>query len=666
VLRHPRSRAWARSAISAATLALAVAGLSTGAAAEEKHGSLFVFGDSYADVTLSDRTASNSLAQPNPFVVPPFGTLPPGIGLSLWRVYPVPLAANLGIPHSQIQDIAVGGATATPFGSPDPVIVPAPIAPGNLSDQVRGFLAENPAFGPRDLVTISIGGNDGIGFVGAAGNDVDGARAFGGLVATLTTAEIQKLIGVGARTFVIAGFTGMSNLGPEFIPDAVEGAADAYANAYFNGLQANLLSDAQKGTRFFMLDLFKLGAQAVVDSRYGFKVTNGESRCPSPAECPVNGPDSTDTARVKYVLGPDGLHLTSDGFQLVADYMANIVMAPDTIAVQPGIVTTTTSGFVSSLFGRLDATRVTGYAASASPDGSMGLGATEKSRGPQAAPSSGRFTSYAMGTFLGGSRSDSTDVVGYDYDSVSGTAGIEYSMNRNLLLGVAANYTTLGADLQNSANVDLDGVQAAAYLSYATRNIFADALVAYGSHDLDLNRPGAVDFKPISSSTDASALALAARAGYLLDLGSLRAGPIAGLTYIHTRVGGYSEKGDDLATFNVSSQTLDSLTGNLGLRFLAPFKAADGSIVVPYLNVMLEHQFGDDSRTLTVDQVQTGSFLPILTSFPNFDTRTYGRVEGGVTLQLTPDLSASITGASTFARDDGQDYRVSAGLNYRF
>ena len=108
MLRHPRLRAWTRPAVSAAILTLSVAGLLSGAVAEEKYGRLFVFGDSYADLTLSDKPASNPLAQP-------FGTLPPGVGLSLWRVYPVPLAANLGIPHSQIQDIAVGGATASPL-----------------------------------------------------------------------------------------------------------------------------------------------------------------------------------------------------------------------------------------------------------------------------------------------------------------------------------------------------------------------------------------------------------------------------------------------------------------------------------------------------------------------------------------------------------------------
>jgi uncharacterized protein YhjY with autotransporter beta-barrel domain len=67
-----------------------------------------------------------------------------------------------------------------------------------------------------------------------------------------------------------------------------------------------------------------------------------------------------------------------------------------------------------------------------------------------------------------------------------------------------------------------------------------------------------------------------------------------------------------------------------------------------------------------VDQVQTNLFLPIMTSVSNFDTRTYGRIEGGISFELGPQLGAVINAASTFGRDEGEDYRVSAGLSYRF
>jgi len=352
-----------------------------------------------------------------------------------------------------------------------------------------------------------------------------------------------------------------------------------------------------------------------------------------------------------------------------AEICANRLSAPQTIAVQAGTVVVATSGFTSAVMGRLDSVR--GQAAavgtltstsSLGADGLMGLGAGNKSRISSPGPAS-PLTVYAMGTFLGGSRADAPNLFGFDYDATSGTVGIEYSVNRNLIVGLAGNYTTTNADVHSGAAIDISAVQAAAYLSYATRQWFVDALAAYGSHDLDLVRPGVID--PVRSSTDANVFALAARGGYLFDFGGLRAGPIAGLTYIHSRVAGYTEKGDPDLSFTVSAQTIDSLTGSVGLRFLTSFQAG-GNLVVPYLNVMLEHQFGDGARTLMVDQVQTTLFLPISTSFPNFETRTYGRIEGGITFQFGPDVSATVSAASTFARDESQDFRISTGMNFRF
>jgi len=695
-MRYPGSRAWARSVISAGTVVLAVAGLGSGASADGKYQGLVVFGDSYADLTLSDQPATNPHA-------------PPGLARSLWRVYPVPLAENLGINKTQIIDVAVGGATASPTaGAPDSIIVSPLIAPGNLSHQVDGFLATNPAFGPRDLVTMNIGGNDIRAILGIAlSPQLSDAQKlqlnqaigyfpepfllnpakFGVKTTEYTVGQIDRLFDAGARTFVLGGFSGFSGLPtlqdslsllPPQVAGIVAAGADAYAGAYFNSLQTALVPYAQSGGRFFLLDLARLAERAMGDPRYGFTPTSTDASGKTVSRCPVipgndaskdicgGVIDSADKNPTKYYFGPDGLHLTNTGFELVASYMANIVMAPDTIAVQPGIVLTTTGGFAQSLLTRLDGTRgaamVAGPGAASAADGPMGLGAGQKAGAPQAGPT-GRFTSFAMGTFLGGSQSASADVVGYDYDSTAGTAGIEYSISRNLIVGLAANYTTTSADLRNGANVDLDAIQGAAYLSYATRQAFADALVAYGSHDVGLNRPGVID--TIRSDTDASAVALAARAGYLFDFGRLRAGPIAGLTYIHSRVGGYTEQGDDLLTFHVSSQTLDSIAGNMGIRFLAPFRTSGGSLVVPHLDILLEHQFGDHAQTLTTTLTQA-PLLPIPTTLPAFDSRTYGRIEGGVTFQLGPDLSASINAGSTFARDDGQDYRVSAGLNYRF
>ena len=347
----------------------------------------------------------------------------------------------------------------------------------------------------------------------------------------------------------------------------------------------------------------------------------------------------------------------------------NITTAPKIIAVQPGITVVATAGFMGAITSRLDSVRGEMGAAGAvttsaglAPDGLMGLGAGARTRTPPPTPAS-PLTIYAMGTFLGGSRADTPSLFGLDYDASSGTVGIEYSVNRNLILGLAGNYTATNADVTGGATVDVSAIQGAAYLSYATRQWFLDLLVGYGSHDIDLARPGLPD--PLRGSTSANAFALAARTGYLFDFGGLRAGPIAGLSYVHSRVDGYTEKGDPSLALTVSALTLDSFAGSVGIRFLAPFRAG-GNIVVPYLNITLEHQFGDLDSALAANLASAPALPPILSSFTAFDARNFGKVEGGITLELGPELSASISGATTFAREESHDFRVSAGLNYRF
>ncbi len=295
----------------------------------------------------------------------------------------------------------------------------------------------------------------------------------------------------------------------------------------------------------------------------------------------------------------------------------NIETAPKVIAVMPGVTVVATTSFMGTITGRLDSVRGQGAAAgnlmtsTTPPDGLMGLGARKKDRGPPPGPAS-PFTVYAMGSFLGGSRAEAPNLLGFDYESGSATVGIEYSVNRNLLLGLAANYTGSNADVNGGATVDASAIQGAAYLSYATRQWFLDLLAAYGTHDLDLARPGLPD--PILGSTSGSAFALAVRAGYLFDLGGVRAGPIAGLTYVRSRIDGYTEKGDPQLTLTVSSLTIDSLAGSIGIRFLAPFRAGS-NLVVPYLNITLEHQFGSLDQALTASLTSAPALPPILSTF---------------------------------------------------
>jgi uncharacterized protein YhjY with autotransporter beta-barrel domain len=357
----------------------------------------------------------------------------------------------------------------------------------------------------------------------------------------------------------------------------------------------------------------------------------------------------------------------------VFDTVCDLLRLPQSIAAnaagQSGVALLSTGGLTGAIMGRLDGARGHGGSASiashgGNAEGRMGLGAADKARPAPQPGIMGPLTVYAGGTFLAGSSSDLPAAPGFSYDGGSGLLGLEYSVNRNLILGLAGSFTTMDADLNTGGNIGADVIHGAAYLSYATRAWFVDALAAYGVIDLDLARPGDAPDATVRGNTNGSAVAVAARSGYLFDFGKVRAGPIAGLTWVHARIDGYTETGGPTA-MDVGSQTVDSLTGSAGLRFLAPFQAG-GTLFVPYVNVTLEHHFGNDTAELTTSLAGSGGTQPLAVSFPTFGARDYGKVEGGLTVELAPEASVSLSGASTFARDDGHDYRVSAGLNYRF
>jgi outer membrane lipase/esterase len=630
-MRQPSTPMWVRASIFIAAVISGIIAIAPAASAQEKFERLFVFGDSYTDTALA----------------------------GLWRVYPLPLQENLGI--NQMVEFGVGGARASPFGPP------AVVPPGwHLQQQVDAYLATGNPIGSRDLVTLNIGGNDGlallgniltplnntvIGYPGISIN-VGNAPTFGNITADYATAQIQRMVDSGARNFVLGEFSGLSGL--PVVPGAVAPIADAYGRAYFDAMQARLAPLGQSGIRFFILDLFRLGVAVNADpAKYGFIGFN----CPGAP--PVCGGSINSPQQNQFYLGPDGLHLTSGGFALVADYMANIVLAPDTIAVQPALAAAVSNNFTGAVLGRLDAMREQNSVADlrAAQHGASLKDSQEPAR--YAPPS--RFTVYVMGTVAAGSRSDAPDLSGLDYDSGSGTAGIEYRISPGVIVGLAGNYTSTNAHLDRGASVDVDAVQVAGYASYSSRHWFADALFAFGHHDVQMSRPGVID--TIHGDTDATTLAAVARGGYLFDLGKLRAGPIAGLSYTHSRVDGYTEKGDPLLTFTVGEQTLESLTGSVGVQFRVPFFAGP-SPVSTFLNVTLEHEFGDATRTMTASLTQA-PLVPILSPIGNFETRSYGKVEGGLTFEIGPSLSATLNAASTFARDDN-DRRVSAALNYRF
>jgi uncharacterized protein with beta-barrel porin domain len=304
---------------------------------------------------------------------------------------------------------------------------------------------------------------------------------------------------------------------------------------------------ARSGVRVFLFNFEILQARVAADpGQYGFASAGGCQATLGLAGC-LAASSAVQNSYFYY----NTVHPTSAGMALVANYMANQIDAPTTVVSQGAIATALATNFTGSVFGRLDAYRtfdefgMGAASAMAYPASAKGLGT--------AAPEN-RWSVYGGANYFGGGSEQQFLAPGYNYSAVGGALGLEYRVDPKLRLGAVFGYSApdVDLDLQN-AHDHINSYQFAGYGSFTDTNWFADALVAYGLDEYALDRQGVIDV--IHGATSADVFTAAAQAGYLVDVGAIRAGPIAGFDYTHALIHAYTETGDSLLTMMVGQHS---------------------------------------------------------------------------------------------------------------
>jgi outer membrane lipase/esterase len=649
-----------RSALLTSAAAVTVLG-ATLAPAQAQFSRVFGFGDSYADTGDAPGGAFRLAGTACVYVTNCTFTNGPTFVQALQTIYGLPGMTNY----------AIGGAltdNTNTFNSK----VPAPpnTVPGFAYELAR-FAHDGTRFTERDLIAVSIGGNDSSLMTNAASdayglamtaarNAVNGGIVVNGTFDGVTynnvmTYGVQQLIAAGARN--IAWFSvGNSKYFPE--PEGGGAVTDdqrnTFASTNYRELQLLLQPFAQSGVRIFMFN-YEILQQRVHDNpgMYGFtSATNCEAgpHAPAPPAWPIG-------LVVNYAgcFYENSVHPTSTAMALIANYMANQINAPTTVAPQAGISTELLTGFSTSVFDRLEADR------RFQP---FGLGAAMAAMpGKATAPAApaDRWTIYGSASYAGGNRDQQFYGAGYDYNSVGGYLGAEYRLDSNWRVGGVFGYSQPDIKFAiQDARDRIDAFQFAGYGSYTDAHWFADGIVAYGRHEFALERRGIIDV--IHADTHADVLTVAGKGGYLFDAGKLRAGPMATLQYTYATINDYTENGDVLITMAVDRQIRHALTGDAGVQFRYPLQFRNG-IYTPFLNLTAAHDFLD-GHTLTTTLV-SAPLLPVLTPV-SADGSTYGKAAAGVSALVTADVVATLTGTTSFARQGGNDAGVTGGIKVAF
>lgn len=608
------------------------------------------FGDSYADTGSAPGGAFPRLGFPCPPGPPTNPTCHFSQGTNfvdtLQSIYRLPPLTNY----------AVGGAltdnqNVINFGGLPPGVPPLP----GFAQEVANFIASGRRFGPNDLLALSIGGNDQALF--NSGNTLAQIHALAVTSAQNAAAGVGQLIGLGAHNIAWVSPGNPFYFPAPFGDPALTPAQRAeWAHTYYQQIQLLLSPAANAGTRIFLFDYETLQARIVANpAQYGFASAGS---CLNSLGTP--GCLAASAAVQNSYFYWDPIHPTSAGFALIARYMANQMDAPLTVAPQGDVAMSIATGFIGSAFGHLDAYRTFSAYGAGSAMNALAADMPAKAARTVLAPSP--WSVYGDVAYAGGNRDPQAFLSSYNYNSVGGWIGLDYRLSPDLVVGGLFSYAQPNVNLAiQNAHEKIDAYQIGGYASYTSANWFADALIAYGHQAIATDRQGIIDI--IRGATHADTFTVAARGGYLWDVGALRVGPVGGLSYTNAQVAGYTETGDILLTNMVSRQSLENLTGSAGVQFRAPF-VMKGGIYSPYLNVTAEHDFIGSARTLITTQVTT-PLLPVLTPIDG-RSATYGKVAAGLAVAITDKVSANFTAVGTFARSDGNDYGVSGGIKVAF
>ena len=604
--------------------ALAAMSMTTPAAAQHID-RIVAFGDSYADDgNLFEILGFNPAPQ-----VYPTGRFSGGTN------YIDTLSLLLNVP---VDNYAIGGAltnntNTNGAGLPGFATEWGAFTTGNT---LGGIFPAGGTFDENDLVTVSIGGNDGRTYqsgnasLGILPGDVAGAPAAAAGAVAAAEVGLDALVGAGAQNISFLALN--TALAPEVAGNLpAQDVRNAYSAAFNVGIQDVLAGYAADGVMVHYLDLELVADRIVADpAAYGFTSTGA---C-TPAPLCVTDSNYAN----QFLFYVDNLHLTSAGFAVVAKYVATQLQAPLTLEAPSELGLETARQFGRTLSSRVDL--------SSPRDGEVAQGAHL----------------FIVGdTFSRDVKADESSDH-YDLDGVGATVGLSYGFP-NGTVGIAANYTRPKAKfIGDIARTETKTWQVGGFAGYAIAGAFAQGYIGYGKDDHDLTRLGVID--SLSADADGSHWLAGAKAGYLMPLCVFRAGPVVALDYAKAKVDGYTEEGDAALALDVDSISAKSLTGSLGAELRGDFDNS-GISVRPFVSAMLQKELSDGGRTIRFAQTSAPGIVNGW-SVGDDSKKVYGRVSGGGSAAILSGVTLNALASTTIGRDGGNDVSAQVGLDVGF
>ncbi|WP_137818348.1 autotransporter domain-containing protein [Pseudomonas sp. 2FG] len=534
----------------------------------------------------------------------------------------------------------------------------SPIQNAGLQFQTVSFLNSGTTLNSNDLVGLWIGTNDiwpsaylpaAIPALNIAAPPIGyqpPADALTNYITGNVRTSIETLRNMGMRNFVLLAPYDLSksNMGQMLGADA---AAMSLASSYSIALRDAYADIYTPGVNTYFFDTLTLLDRIQANpARYGFTHWLSSDSICGGVGIACDGAGLSRSRQEQYLFA-DSIHLTNSFHTIVARYVANIINARSILPATADIGQSSSKYFADGLMARM----LWNSSSVASFD-------KQNSITPFVEASAGQDNRNAESGSLGGT------VGGYKGDVRSLTVGAAYHFNQQWTLGIAGNYQQNQATLKDGldAKIESDNYQLGLFSSFKQDSIFFDTALSYGTNDYSIDRAGVYD--RVTADTKGTSLTAVVSGGYFFDIRHMKVGPIAQLTYGHTKVDAYREQGDSLLTLGVDKQRIESSSGALGIRTAGALSVV-GHQVLGSLTLTAEHDFEGTSRDLSSFSTNAPSL--IINSGGGYkEDHLYGKLHAGFSMPVDNSIKLGLDASSVFARSYGSGNSITAFMSMSF
>jgi len=529
-------------------------------------------------------------------------------------------------------DFAEGGARVTELPG-----VPATPPTGTatpVATQVSNLLAKGP-LNSGALYSVWAGANDlffQLGLAQAGLATPAQVQANLATAATQVAQQVARLNAAGARYIIVWN---MPDVGKTpFGVASGQSATLTQLSSFFNStLSAGL--DALHIDVIRLNDFLLLNEAIANPAAFGLaNVTGTACTTPIVALCTAATLVAPNAAQT-YLFASD-VHPTTAGHQILADYAASVIEAPQKI----GLLAEAPLQVEQATFRALD----------------------ERMMSQVGAPrAQNKFEAYAIYDFGNYDRSD--DFGGGDAQSNTVVLGGDMKLSDRWLAGIAFGYTENKASFgDNGGGFKLDEATMTAYTTYADGPWYVGGSIGGGDldfRDIHRNITLGAGSRTESGTTRGTHLMARAFGGWWFNYAGWQHGPFARLSYEEAKVYAWSETGTSSTAMSFGHQKRDAFFSSLGWQAVGSL-----GMVRPYGRVTWEKDYDNDDRIVRAGLVSTGG---VSFGFPALKPDSdFVLFDFGAAMDLGSIRTSKVTGFvsvnATASKSDGNYQAITVGI----